>query len=135
MFVEIYCTYIRPLFEYASEVWDGCSQTDANRLEQAQFNAARIVTGLPVFASTNSLYQETGWEPLSQRRTNKKLSLMYKIINNEAPGYLSNLLPNRVGEQTHHNLRNNQNFVQFIFFFWSFEISRNILRNQKTLSV
>ena len=106
----LYCTYIRPLFEYASEVLDGCSQTDANRLEQAQLNAARIVTGLPVFASTNSLYQETGWEPLSQRRTNKKLSLMYKIINNEAPGYLSNLLPNRVGEQTHHNLRNNQNF-------------------------
>ena len=25
--------------------------------------------------------------------------------------------------------------VQFIFYFWSFEISRNILRNQKTLSV
>ena len=69
---SLYCTYIRPLFEYASEVWDGCSQTDANRLEQAQLNAARIVTGLPVFASTNSLYQETGWEPLSQRRTNKK---------------------------------------------------------------
>ena len=25
--------------------------------------------------------------------------------------------------------------VQFIFYFWSSEISRNILRNQKTLSV
>ena len=25
--------------------------------------------------------------------------------------------------------------VQFIFYFWSFEISRNILKNQKTLSV
>ena len=25
--------------------------------------------------------------------------------------------------------------VQFIFYFWSFEINRNILRNQKTLSV
>ena len=51
----LYCTYIRPLFEYASEVWDGCTQTDANRLEQAQLNATRIVTGLPVFASINSL--------------------------------------------------------------------------------
>ena len=27
----LYCTYIRPLLEYASEVWDGCSQTDSNR--------------------------------------------------------------------------------------------------------
>ena len=35
---------------------------------------------------------------------------MYKIINNEAPEYLTNLLPNRVGEQTHYHLRNNQNF-------------------------
>ena len=41
--------------------------------EQAQLNAARIVTGLPVFASLNSLYHETGWETLSKRRTNKKL--------------------------------------------------------------
>lgn len=106
----LYCTYIRPLFEYASEVWDGCTQSDANRLEQAQLNAARIVTGLPVFASLNSLYHETGWETLTQRRTNKKLSLIYRIINNDAPGYLANLLPGRVGQHTHHNLRNNQNF-------------------------
>ena len=26
----LYCTYIRPLLEYASDVWDGCSQTDEN---------------------------------------------------------------------------------------------------------
>ena len=25
--------------------------------------------------------------------------------------------------------------VQFIFYFWSFEVARNIIRNQKTLSV
>ena len=47
---KLYCTYIRPLLEYASEVWDGCTQTDAYRLEQVQLIAARIVTGLPVFA-------------------------------------------------------------------------------------
>ena len=48
-----------PLLEYASEVWDGSTQADANRLEQVQLNAARIVTGLPVFASLDSLYHET----------------------------------------------------------------------------
>ena len=94
----LYCTYIRPLLEYASEVWDGSTQADANRLEQVQLNKARIVTGLPVFASLDSLYYETGWETLSQRRTNKKLTFMFKIVNNETPGYLKNLLPNRVGD-------------------------------------
>ena len=29
---RLYLTYIRPVLEYASEVWDGCSVTDANRL-------------------------------------------------------------------------------------------------------
>ena len=45
----LYCTYIRPLLKFASEVWDGSTQTDAKRLEQIQLNGARIVTGLPVF--------------------------------------------------------------------------------------
>ena len=57
---RVYCTYIRPLLEYASEVCNGCNQIDARRLEQVQLNAARIVTGLPIFSSLNSLYYETG---------------------------------------------------------------------------
>ena len=40
----------------------------------------------------------------------KKLTLMFRIVNNETPGYLKNLLPNRDGDQTHYQLRNNQNY-------------------------
>ena len=61
-------------------------------------------------SSLDSLYYETGWGTLSQRRTNKKLTLMLKIVNNETPGYLKNLLPNRVGDQTHYQLRNDPNY-------------------------
>ena len=86
--------YIRPVLEYASEVWDGCSFTDINRLEQVQLNATRIVTGLPIFASLRSLYNETGWDTLAHKRKRKKLILMYKIANNDVPSYLSILLPN-----------------------------------------
>ena len=35
---------------------------------------------------------------------------MFKIVNNEASGYLRNLMPNRVGDQLHYQLRNNQNY-------------------------
>ena len=103
---KVYCTYIRPLLEYASEVWD----EESRRLGQVQLNAARIVTGLPIFASLNSLYYETGWETLAERRKYKKLNLMYKIVNNESPSYLSDLLPNRVDQATNYNLRNSENF-------------------------
>ena len=53
---KIYCTYIQPLLECASEQWDGCNLTDADILEKIQLNAVRIVTGLPFFSSLPSLY-------------------------------------------------------------------------------
>ena len=94
--------------------WDGCNQNDSNRLEKLQLNAARIVTGLPIFASANSLYTETGWETLAERRKNKKLTLMYKIINNDAPSYLTSLLPHRVNEISNYNLRDNE-ILKYLF--------------------
>ncbi len=54
--------------EYASEVWDNCGQTNCNRLEKIQIEAARIVTGLSIYASFYAIYKETGWETLSTRR-------------------------------------------------------------------
>ena len=62
---KIYVTYILPLLEYACELWDGRCSSDADKLEQLQFEAARIITGLPKFASKESLYFETGWETLN----------------------------------------------------------------------
>jgi hypothetical protein len=53
---KIYLIFIRPL------VWDNCSQTNNDRLEKLQLEAGRIVTGLTVYSSRESLYQETGWK-------------------------------------------------------------------------
>ena len=120
---KLYCTYIRPLLEYCSEVWDGCNTADANRLEAVQLNAARIVTGLPIFASLEALYFETGWETLAERRKMRKLCLMYKIVNNESPSYLNDLLPNRVNETSKYNLRNRHDFEIPFSRLCSFESS------------
>ena len=86
---NIYITFIRPILEYGSEVWDNCGAVNSDRLEKVQTEAARIVTGLTSYASLDSIYCETGWEKLTVRREVKKLNLFYKIINNEAPEYLS----------------------------------------------
>ena len=100
----------KTLTRYGSEVWDGCSINDTNRLEQIQLNAARIVTGLPFFASLRSLYFKTGWENLADRRQIRKLTLRYKIVNGDAPSYLIDLLPNRVNNIIAINLRNSNYF-------------------------
>ena len=57
---NIYLTFIRPVLEYACEVWDGCFERDIEKLEKIQLEAARIATGLTKFPSKDSLYFETG---------------------------------------------------------------------------
>ena len=103
---RMYITFIRPLLEYASNVWHGCSSADTDRIEKLQLEAARIVTGLTVLASKESLYFETGWEPLSTRRQNCQLLTVFKIHNNLAPNYLIDIFPNQRIDISRYETRN-----------------------------
>ena len=102
----LHYSYIRPCLEDASEVWNGCTERDSDRLEKVQLTAARVVTVMPLYSSRQSLYIDTGWELLSTRRKNKRLCLMYKNINDSVPSYLSHLFPGYVGNRNPYNLRN-----------------------------
>lgn len=104
-------TFIRPLIEYCSVVWDGCSFQDVEKLEKVQLYAARIITGLPILFSIESLYLETGWTPLSERRKLAKLSTMYKIHNNLVPEYLKNIFPSTRSLESNYNTRNREDYT------------------------
>ena len=84
---KMYLVYIRPLFEYACEVWDNCGIGYSDKLEKLQLDAARIVTGLPIFTKSEYLYAETGWETLSERRYRRKRQLFFNIKCGMAPEY------------------------------------------------
>ena len=85
---NIYLTFIRPLLEYSCEVCDNCSQTDNDTREKLQLETARIVSGLTVFSSWDSLYQETGLEKWESR----KLCFVYNMYHGHVPSYLCDLL-------------------------------------------
>ena len=108
---QLYIVYIRPLFEYACEVWDNCGVCNSNKLEQLQLEAARIVTGLPIFTKIDLLYKETGWELLSVRRNRRKLQMFHSIVNGTAPVYLCNLLPPTIQSTTVYPLRNGGDII------------------------
>ncbi len=106
---QIYISDMRPILEYASVVWDGCTEYEKTSLERIQYEAARIVTGLTRSASIENIQNEIGWQSLSIRRTMQKLVIMYKSIHGLTPSYVRNLLPPTVGAVTPYNLRNNHN--------------------------
>ena len=90
---KMYFSFIRPTLEYGDLVWDTQTHSWINKIENIQSKAARIVTGGTKLTSIQKLCEETGWEKLLERREKHKLILLYKIVNNQAPGYLRNLLP------------------------------------------
>ena len=65
---QMYTSYMLPIVEYSSVVWDGCSEQDSVTLQKVQNEAARFVTGLTRSVSLENLYKECGWATLSQRR-------------------------------------------------------------------
>jgi hypothetical protein len=42
------------ILEYDCELWDDCCIRDTHKLECLQLEAARIVTGLPIYSSAES---------------------------------------------------------------------------------
>ena len=62
-------------------------------IEKVQYMSALVVTGAWRGSNRSKLYEEIGWETLSDRRMYRRLLQLCKITNNMTPDYLSNKLP------------------------------------------
>ena len=107
---QIYISYVLPVLEYSSVVWDGCSDYNTNTLEKIQHEAARIVTGLTRSVSIEKLFTECGWTTLTNRRIQQKMTFMYKVSNQLVPSYISDIIPPLVSDVSNYPLRNSSNY-------------------------
>ena len=57
-------------------------------IERAQYQAALAITGAWKGSSRLKLYEELGWESLSDRRRSRRTLQIHKIQNNITPSYL-----------------------------------------------
>ena len=103
---KYYITFIRPVLEYGSVVFDNCTIHESHLIEQVQRRAAVLCTGAFKRTSYVNLLNELGWESLDERRKKAKLTLMFKITKNLTPPYLKELIPPQIQDTTQHRLRN-----------------------------
>ena len=54
---QLYMSYMLPVDEYVSILWDGCSEQDSQTLQKIQNEAARAVTRLTGSVSLENLYK------------------------------------------------------------------------------
>ena len=97
--VTIYKAFLRPLIDYGDIIYDQPqNESFCDKLESVQYKAALAITGAIQGTSREKIYQELGLESLKNRRWYKRLCCMFKIMNEEAPKYLTNMIPK--GQQT-----------------------------------
>jgi len=75
----LYIMFVRPLLEYGDVVWDNCTEQQKSDIEAVQIDAARILTGATNYCNTASLYAELNMQPLTDRRKQHKLTLLFKM--------------------------------------------------------
>ena len=63
------------------------------KVERVQYQAALAITGAWQGSSRSKIYDELGWETLSDRHKGRRVLLFNKIINNNTPSYLNEKLP------------------------------------------
>ena len=63
------------------------------KVERIQYQAALAVSGAWRGSSRSKLYEELGWETLSDRRMCRRILQIHKIFNHKTPSYLNDKLP------------------------------------------
>ena len=97
---QIYKIFVRPHLDYCDIIYHLPSLTNLSDysinlnfmmqcLESTQYQAELAVLG----ASKISMYEELGWESLSDRRSFRRLCQFYKIQNELTPLYLKEAIP------------------------------------------
>ena len=88
-----YRMYVRPHLDYGDVIYHNQRNDLMDLIERVQYKASLIVSGCWKGTSREKLYDELGWESLSDRRAIRRLTIFYKIKNLLAPSYLVDHIP------------------------------------------
>jgi hypothetical protein len=108
-----YATLVRPLLEYAAPAWDSNIQTNADRLNRIQKQAARFCKNEygREEGTMMKIFKELNWKPLETRRKIQRTTMVYKIQQ----GLVAIDLDNHLRYQTRQGTRgHNKKFMQLI---------------------
>ena len=75
------------------------------KVERFQYQAALAITGAWQVSSRSKIYDELGWETLSDRRNGRRVLLINNIINNNTLSYLNEKFPPICREMFSGNVR------------------------------
>ena len=110
LLISIYNSIIHPYFDYCCVVWDSIDLTLTDKLQKLQNRAARIITSSPYrTVRTHEVFSKLGWTSLANSRKMQKAIMMHKIMNDNAPSYLSDFFDKAIGHSSYNLRSSNRN--------------------------
>ena len=83
---------MRPLLDYGNVIYNQLNnESVCEKLDSVQLKVALAITSAIKGTSREKVYQELGLESFRVRRSDKRLSCMFKIVKEEAHNYSINL--------------------------------------------
>ena len=77
-----YNTYVRPILEYGSTVWDPQSKDLSHKIEMVQRRSARFVKAdFNQRHSVTDMLQDLRWKTLRDRRAHSKVVMLYRMVH------------------------------------------------------
>lgn len=100
----IHKSIIAPHFEYCSTLMLNYNQAQLKNLQKVQNRAMRIVLGVNKHTNIKTMLDVLGWMSIHQRVIYNTCILVFKMIHNLSPAYLSNRITTRSNVH-HYNTR------------------------------
>ena len=89
---KLLCAFVLSRLDYCNSLLAGCPKYLLSELPKVLNNAARLIFRTTRFAHVTPMLHCLRWLPIEQRIEYKLSLLRFKIISNQAPIYLSELL-------------------------------------------
>ena len=112
---QMYKTLVRPHLDYCDIIYHIPPKQEQfglslnflmEKVERIQYQAALAITGSWQGSNRLKLYDELGWESLSDRRWCRRIIQIHKIVSNKIPLYIKDKLPPNRRPLFNHNPRN-----------------------------
>jgi len=93
--VNLWEVLVRPILEYAGEVWGEGPWEEADKLQR---EVAKTILNAPTRTANEAVLGDLGWWELKARRDKARLKLLRKLMDYEEGGHIRNLLSDDDGD-------------------------------------
>jgi hypothetical protein len=96
---------VLPHFNYCSTIWNDNNKSHIDKLWKLQKRAARVITSSDYTIRSSQIFETLQWHPIKNLMDKRDLTMMFKVLKNMAPNYLTILF--RKCDNSNYSLRSN----------------------------